>query len=271
MGMGPPRFGRPLAGAAVLFVGLSLAFAAPARAETTLPGVAGAVDSAPVAAVADAAVVIVTAGAAPTVAPVVARAPARVPAPQATVPQATVPQATVPGIPDLPAARPVLQPSPVALPALVRPPHAAAVLSASRVVAAGTPTHRAQPAARSTRLAPRAPSRRPGRPAISQAAAGSSTAATAHVSPNPAAMPSKSAPSTARPSSGAAPVPTHRRSADSSAGTALGTSSSGGSTHLVAAPVRSFALARQETRLRLPLSTSRPRSTHSSLELERPG
>jgi hypothetical protein len=262
MGNGSPALHFHLAGAAVLFAGLTLAFAAPARAETPLPAAAAdALTSAPVTAAAATAAVatapavdVVTATAAPPL-------EAAKPAVEATTTTAETGAGRV--------AAPSVAPS---LPIAVHAPVIARL--ARPAVSQPAAVRHVQPAHHPT-FAPRHAARRPDRrPAGQPGAIGSANAVAAAVSLIPSGVVTASHHAeqhSGRPASGTQNAPIPGRTGDANTGAGLGTSPGGGSPQLVAGAPRAFALAKHDALFRVPASLARPRSYRFFLELERPG
>jgi hypothetical protein len=262
MGNGSPALHIRLAGAAVLLTALTLAFTAPARAETTLPG---ALSSAPVTAAVEAAAAPVVDAVAP-VAATKAEAASPVVA-IVTTTAAAAPTHAAAVLPAVPAAKQVATLIPAAIhvsvPRVARPLVSEASLSAT------------------TQLAPRQPLRHPDRSRVTLRSAIASPTHHAVATARPTKLGGAVAGmerrlgtherGTRTPSATPnAPVPS--RSNDTSIGTGLGTASTGGgSAQFVAISPRSFAPARHDALFRVPGVTARPHSHHFLLELERPG
>jgi hypothetical protein len=276
MGNGSPALHFQLAGAAVLLAGFTLAFAAPARAETPLPDAAtGALTSAPVSAVA---VSAVAATAAVTAAPAVDAVTATVSPPlEAAKPVVAATTTTAENVAGHVAASSVAPSLPIAAHApvvarLARP-------GVSQPAAVQPAAVRSVPPAHPT-FAPRHAARRPDRrPAGQRGAIVSANAVAAALSLIPSGVVTASRrvqqhrvrQSSVRPATGAKNTPIPGRTGDANAGAGLGAAPGGGSPQRVAGAPRAFALAKHDALFRVPVSTARPRSYRFFLELERPG
>jgi hypothetical protein len=266
MGKGSPALHFQLAGAAVLFAGLTLAFAAPARAETPMPAAAAdALTSAPVSA---AEVSAVAGTAAITAAPAVDVVTATVAPPlEAAKPGVEATRATAETGAGRMAA-PSVAPS---LPITVHAPVIARL--ASPAVSQPAAVRRVQPA--HPTFAPRHAARRPDRrPAAQPGAVGPTNAVAAALSLIPSGVVTAShhvQQHSAHPASGTQNAPIPGRTGDANAGAGLGAAPGGGSPQLVAGAPRAFALAKHDALFRVPASLARPRSYRFFLELERPG
>jgi hypothetical protein len=292
MGNGSPALHIRLAGVAVLLAALTLAFSAPARAETPLPG-ALAASSAPVAPAVETAVAAVAptvdattaAASAATAVPVVEAAKPAVAATTtavATAPREIAAPAALPKVP----VRAVVPVAHLPLP------------SASRPISSGIARPATVVLRTATKLAPRHPSQRPDRSRAAlprdpqligtqligtqligtqRGAIGSSHAAATYLSDtsNGGVVTDhhRAQSHVARTTSAQLNAPSPARSGTdaNNAGTGIATAPAGGSAPLVGMSPRAFAPVQRDELFRMPLVTARPRSHHLLLELERPG
>jgi hypothetical protein len=275
MGNGSPALHRQLAGA-VLLVGLALAYATPARAETPSPGAAAAVGSATVGvadAVAPAATPIVDAAPVTTAdvaAPVTRKLPA---APAAQVEtagvtgQAATLSAASPRTPTLPRTQVLEAVTPLVTSASERSSvgvdarPVTATVDASKQLAPRPQSHpHPQPLSRGRLLhgATETPSAVAALRSLKRAAAAAPLHATVRTQP-------------VGPRSAGSPVPSRRPGAGAGAGTAFGAPPAAGSAQLVASALGALMLAPRETRRPALVGTQQPPSDRFSLLLERPG
>lgn len=268
MGNGSPALHPGLVGTAVILAGITLAFAAPARAETPSPS---ALPSAPVSpalpAVPAAPAVPAVDAAAATAAPALEPASPTVASAQTTVasgPAAATAPAPAPKLPVFTLRAAVVSPTvqsvipstpqqavslPKMLVATTRAPREASL----RTVATRTGAPRSNRGA-GTRLVAIAPR--------SAAAAPAAAPAPHHEIAQHHAMRTPSV-------GGNAPIP--GRSADANTGAGFGTAPAGQSSQFVGIAPRAFAPVRHDALFRVPNATARFRTHRLLLELERPG